>query len=57
MTEDLEESIPANSVIQAISKGINGKGGGRKDFAQGAGECKNLQEFVTSIPNIVQSLA
>ena len=36
---------------------INGKGGGRKDFAQGAGECKNLEEFVTSIPNIVQSLA
>jgi alanyl-tRNA synthetase len=57
VTEDLEESIPANSVIQAISKGINGKGGGRKDFAQGAGEYKNLQEFVTSIPNIVQSLA
>ena len=57
VTEDLEELIPANSVIQAISKAINGKGGGRKDFAQGAGECKNLQEFVTSIPNIVQSLA
>ena len=57
VTSDLEESLQANSVIQAICKSIDGKGGGRNDFAQGAGECKNIDEFVNSIPNIVQSLA
>jgi alanyl-tRNA synthetase len=57
ITKDLEESLQANSVIQAVSQSIGGKGGGRNDFAQGAGECKNIDEFVKSIPNIVQSLA
>ena len=57
VTEDLQGLIKASDVIQSVSHSINGKGGGRKDFAQGAGECKNLEEFVTSIPNIVQSLA
>jgi alanyl-tRNA synthetase len=44
-------------VIQAIAKATNGKGGGRKDFAQGAGEAENFKEFVNSIPDIVQSIA
>ena len=35
----------------------NGKGGGRKDFAQGAGELQKFEEFVNSIPDIVQSIA
>ena len=33
------------------------KGGGRPDFAQGAGETKNINEFVTSILNSVKSIA
>ena len=57
VTQDIEESLQASAVIQAVSQSIGGKGGGRKDFAQGAGECNNLDEFVNSIPNIVQSLA
>jgi alanyl-tRNA synthetase len=57
VTSDLEDSLQANKVIQAVCKSIDGKGGGRNDFAQGAGECKNVDEFVNSIPNIVQSLA
>ena len=57
VTQDLEESVQASKVIQAVSESIGGKGGGRNDFAQGAGECKNIDEFVNSIPNIVQSLA
>ena len=57
VTQDLEESVQASRVIQAVSESIGGKGGGRNDFAQGAGECKNIDEFVNSIPNIVQSLA
>ena len=40
-----------------LSEEIGGKGGGREDFAQGAGETKNIQEFVTSIVNSVKSLA
>jgi alanyl-tRNA synthetase len=57
VTSDLEDSLQAHKVIQAVCKSIDGKGGGRNDFAQGAGECKNIDEFVNSIPNIVQSLA
>ena len=57
VTSDLEDSLQANKVIQAVCKSIDGKGGGRNDFAQGAGECNNIDEFVNSIPNIVQSTA
>jgi alanyl-tRNA synthetase len=57
VTDDIQESLSANDVIQAIAKATNGKGGGRKDFAQGAGEAKNFKEFVNSIPDIVQSIA
>jgi alanyl-tRNA synthetase len=57
VTSDLEDSLQANKVIQAVCKSIDGKGGGRNEFAQGAGECNNIDEFVNSIPNIVQSIA
>ena len=57
VTDDIQASLSANDVIQAIAKATNGKGGGRKDFAQGAGETKNFKEFVNSIPDIVQSIA
>jgi alanyl-tRNA synthetase len=36
VTDDIQESLSANDVIQTIAKASNGKGGGRKDFAQGA---------------------
>ena len=57
VTDDIQESLSANDVIQAIVKVSDGKGGGRKDFAQGAGEADNFEEFVKSIPDIVQSIA
>ena len=57
ITADMQESLSANDVIQVISKASNGKGGGRKDFAQGAGVTDNFEEFVNSIPDIVQSIA
>jgi len=57
VTNDIQKSLSANDVIQAVAKSINGKGGGRKDFAQGTGESNNYEEFVNSIPDIVQSLA
>ena len=57
VTDDIQESLSANDVIQAIVKASDGKGGGRKDFAQGAGEADNFEEFVKSIPDIVQSIA
>ena len=57
VTDDIQESLSAHDVIQAIAKATNGKGGGRKDFAQGAGEAENFKEFVNSIPDIVQSIA
>ncbi len=55
-TDDLQEALNANDVIKMIAESIDGKGGGRRDFAQGAGECINFEEFVNSIPDIVQSL-
>ena len=57
VTDDIQESLSANDVIQAIAMASDGKGGGRKDFAQGAGEADNFKEFVKSIPDIVQSIA
>ena len=57
ITDDIQGSLSANDVIQAIAKASNGKGGGRKDFAQGAGVTDNFEEFVNSIPDIVQSIA
>ena len=57
VTDDIQESLSANDVIQAIAKASDGKGGGRKDFAQGAGVADNFEEFVNSIPDIVQSIA
>ena len=50
VTDDIHESLSANDVIQAIAKASDGKGGGRKDFAQGAGVADNFEEFVNSIP-------
>jgi alanyl-tRNA synthetase len=57
VTDDIQESLSANDVIQTIAKASNGKGGGRKDFAQGACTADNLEVFVNSIPDIVQSIA
>ena len=57
VTKNLIESISAKDVVSLLSDEIGGRGGGREDFAQGAGETKNIQEFVTSIVNSVKSLA
>ena len=55
--KNLVETLSAKEVIVLLSEQINGTGGGRVDFAQGAGETDNLKDFVTSIPNSVKSLA
>ena len=57
VTKNLSETISAKDVVNIIAGNIGGKGGGRSEFAQGAGETKNIDEFVTSILNSVQSLA
>ena len=57
VTKNLCESLSAKDVIAELSKQINGTGGGRSDFAQGAGETENVEDFVTSISNTVKSLA
>ena len=50
VTKNLSESLSAKEVVSELSNQINGKGGGRSDFAQGAGETDNIKDFVTSIP-------
>jgi alanyl-tRNA synthetase len=57
VTNNLTDSLSAKEVISTLSNQIGGKGGGRPDFAQGAGETKSVKDFVTSIPDSVKSLA
>ena len=53
----VRDLISAQEVVSVLSEQIGGKGGGRPDFAQGAGETENIKDFVTSIVDSVKSLA
>ncbi|MBL6817781.1 MAG: alanine--tRNA ligase [SAR86 cluster bacterium] len=57
VTDNLIDTVSAKDVVYTLSDQLNGRGGGRPDFAQGAGESENINEFVTSIVNTVKSLA
>ena len=57
VTDNLVDKLSAKDVVSLLCEQLGGKGGGRPDFAQGAGESKNTNEFVTSILNSVKSLA
>ena len=57
VTDNIIDQISAKDIVSNICEAINGRGGGRPDFAQGAGETENIKEFVTSISNSVKSLA
>lgn len=57
VTDNLLDVISAKDVVSSLCEKLNGRGGGRPDFAQGAGESENINEFVTSIPALVKSLA
>jgi alanyl-tRNA synthetase len=57
VTESMTSKISAGDVIKILAESLGGKGGGRSDFAQGAGETKDIKKFVTSIPDIVKSVA
>jgi len=57
VTSNLVETISAKDVVSQLSIAIDGKGGGRSDFAQGAGQTDNIADFVTSVVNTVKSLA
>jgi alanyl-tRNA synthetase len=57
VTDNLVDQLSAKDVVSLLCEQLGGKGGGRPDFAQGAGESKNINEFVTSILNSVKSLA
>ena len=57
VTDNLLDVISAKDVVSSLCEKLDGRGGGRPDFAQGAGESENINEFVTSIPALVKSLA
>ena len=57
VTKNLTDTLSAKDIVSVVSEKIGGKGGGRPDFAQGAGESKNIKDFVTSIQDSVKSLA
>ena len=57
VTDNLINTISAKEIVSNLCEQLNGKGGGRPDFAQGAGETENINDFVTSIANSVKSLA
>ncbi len=57
VTDNLLDIISAKDVVSLLCEKLNGRGGGRPDFAQGAGESEDVKEFVTSIPDLVKSLS
>ena len=57
VTKNLTDKLSAKDIVSVVSEKISGKGGGRPDFAQGAGKSKNIKDFVTSIQDSVKSLA
>jgi len=57
VTDNLTKDLSAKDVVSLLCEQLDGKGGGRPDFAQGAGKTKNINEFVTSILNSVKSIA
>ena len=57
VTKNLVDTISAKDVVSELCSKLDGRGGGRPDFAQGAGNSKNINDFVTSIPKTVKSLS
>ena len=57
VTKNLVDTISAKDVVSELCSHLDGRGGGRPDFAQGAGNSKNINDFVTSIPKTVKSLS
>jgi alanyl-tRNA synthetase len=57
VTKNLVDIISAKDVVSELCLQLDGRGGGRPDFAQGAGNSKNINDFVTSIPKTVKSLS
>ena len=57
ITKNLVDTISAKDVVSELCSQLDGRGGGRPDFAQGAGNSKNINDFVTSIPKTVKSLS
>ena len=47
----------AKDIVTSLTAKIDGKGGGRTEFAQGAGKPVSKSKFVSSIPNIIESLS
>ena len=56
LTKNLQSRISAKDIIGNLTSTIDGKGGGRTEFAQGAGKPKDKDKFVSDIPNIIKSL-
>ena len=57
ISKDLQGLISAKDIVTSLTAKIDGKGGGRTEFAQGAGKPVSKSKFVSSIPNIIESLA
>ena len=57
VTKNLVDTISAKDVVSELCSQLDGRGGGRPDFAQGAGNSKNINDFVTSISKTVKFLS
>ena len=57
VTKNLVDTISAKDVVSELCSQLDSRGGGRPDFAQGAGNSKNINDFVTSVPKTVKSLS
>lgn len=54
VSKALATTYPANQLVQSISEQIDGKGGGKPDFAQGGGQPEKLPTALASVENWVK---
>ena len=52
VSKGVEDSVPASDLARAVAELLNGKGGGRADFAQGGGpDGAKLEQALESVPD------
>lgn len=57
VTSDISSLIQASTIVKNIATLLNGSGGGKPEFAQGAGkDIARIDQIITKIPDIIQEI-